>query len=103
MMTAAAMALRCCSLIFGQTTPDGLQAFPLLAFPIEILLRKPSLIRGADERPLAVDDREPGRVAVLALHHHVLAEQALVGETETQSGALRRFVAVVALPLQPAI
>src|SRR5690606_33167195 len=49
------------------------------------------------------DDREPGRVAVLALHHHVLAEQALVGETETQSGALRRFVAVVALPLQPAI
>src|SRR5207244_3418898 len=65
---------------------------------IEILRREPTLERSLSGQPFAIDDREPGGVAVLALHHLVLAEQALVLEAKAFSRALGRRVAVVALP-----
>src|SRR4051812_3154474 len=75
----------------------------LPALRVEILRREPLFERGFAPWPFRVDDREPGRVAVLALHHHVLAEQPFVLEAETNRRAFRWLVAVVALPLVAAI
>src|SRR6266550_1558077 len=70
---------------------------------IEVRRIKPALERSLAGGPLAVEDREPGGVAVLSLHDLVLAEQAFVFETKTLCRALGRFVAIVALPLEPAV
>src|SRR4051794_3297868 len=75
------------------------KSFDLPAVFIEVLRREPALERGLSRRPFRIDDRIPGGVTVLALHHLVLAEQALVLEAEAQRRALGRLVAIVALPL----
>src|SRR5262245_4330988 len=77
----------------------GVERRHLPAVFIEIGWRKPALERCFARRPLAIDDRVPGGVAVLALHHLMLAKQPFVFESETQRRALGGFVAVVALPL----
>ena len=70
---------------------------------VEIGGIEPFLIGPFQRRPFLVDDRIPRRVAVFALHHHVLAENALEREAEPHGGALRRLVAVVAFPLVAAV
>src|SRR6202008_1570695 len=71
----------------------------LLALGVEVLPCKPALEGGFARRPFGIDDRIPGGVAILALHHLVLTEQALVLEAEAQRGALGRLIAIVAFPL----
>ena len=74
------------------------QAHLLPALRVEILRasqRSNAALRAGHSR---IDDRIPGGVAVLALHHLMLAEQALILEAEAQRRALGRLVAVVALP-----
>src|SRR4051812_14102139 len=75
------------------------KSFDLPAVFIEVLRREPALESGLSRRPFRIDDRIPGGVTVLALHHLVLPEQALVLEAEAQRRALGRLVAIVALPL----
>src|SRR3569623_1197793 len=75
----------------------------LLALGIEILGREPTLEPGLEPRPVAIDHREPRRVAVLAFLDHVLAEHALELEAEALGRRLARRIAAVALPLEPAI
>lgn len=58
---------------------------------------------GADGGPFGVGDGEPGGVPVLALHHHVVAEDAFEGEAEALGGAAGRLVAGVAAPLPAAV
>src|SRR5271157_1251555 len=77
-------------------------AFLLLVGP-EVLRREPRLVTGLQPCPVAVGHREPPRVPVLALDHHVLAEHALEGEAEALRGTLGRLVEVVALPLETPI
>ena len=70
---------------------------------IEIVWREPALVGRLAGRPLAVEHRKPGCVAVAALDDHVLAENPLEGEAEALRGATRRRVERVALPLVAAI
>jgi hypothetical protein len=77
---------------------------PLLyALAVEVLRPKPRFEAGPDRRPLAVGDRIPGGVAVSALDHHVVAEDALEAKPEALGGAARGGVQRVAFPLEPAI
>ena len=60
---------------------DHLRQPPLLPpLRVEVPLRQPLLVRPLQRRPFAVDDREPGGVAVAALVDDRLPEQALVLE-----------------------
>ena len=70
---------------------------------IEIVRREPALVRRLARRPLAVEHRKPGGVAVAALDDHVLAENPLEREAEALRGAARGRVEGVALPLVAAI
>ena len=54
-------------------------------------------------RPLVVQHRVPGGVAVASLHDHVPAEDALERETQPLGGGARPGVEGVALPLDPAV
>src|SRR5262245_48547977 len=72
---------------------------PLRARRIEVRGSEPGLERALQRGPLPVDDRVPGVVAVASLHHHRLAERALVAEAEPLGGAARGRVEAVALPL----
>jgi hypothetical protein len=71
----------------------------LPAFCIDVLQGKPAQIPSLQGWSLMVDHREPRAIAILALDHHMLAEHTSRLEAEAQGCALRRFVAVVALPL----
>ena len=75
----------------------------LLPVGVEILGSEPALHARPDARPVLVGHGEPGRVAVLALHHHVLAKNALEAEAEAERGAPRRLVQRVALPFEAAV
>src|SRR4029079_8537942 len=70
---------------------------------IEVGRVQPALECGADRRPFAIDDREPGGIAVFALHDHVLAKETFIREPEAHRSGLRGLVAVVALPFEAAI
>src|SRR5262245_43433463 len=70
---------------------------------IEIRGIEPFLVGLFESGPFLVDDREPSRVAALALRDHMLAEYPLGLEAEPLGGALRGLVAVVALPFPAAI
>src|SRR6185437_14825586 len=75
----------------------------LLAVTVEICRPQPAQIGAAQPRPIAIDDREPDRVAAFALDHHVLPEIALALEAEAQGCALRAAIARIAFPFDPAI
>src|SRR5262245_37892494 len=62
----------------------------LEAHRVEVRRREPALEGRAQSRPLAVQDREPRRVAVAPLHHPRLPERPLVREAESLRGAPRR-------------
>src|SRR5271154_2596108 len=79
------------------------EAFPLPPLAIEVPRLQPCLERLFAGGPFAVEDREPCRVAVAVLDHHVLAEDAFVSESEAQSGLAAGLVERVALPLVAAI
>src|SRR5215813_8926115 len=64
----------------------------------EIAGPQPDFEGGFQRRPFAVDHRIPGGVAVAALIHRRLAEDAFVAIAETQSGATRRRVQGIAFP-----
>src|ERR1700761_1678929 len=53
--------------------------------------------------PFAVEDGEPGCVAISTLHDHVLPEDAFELEAVAEGGSSRWFVKCVALPLVSAI
>ena len=55
-----------------------------------------------DVWPLAIEDREPGRVSVAALDDQVLAKDALVLEPKAFGGFPRAFVIRIALPFHAA-
>src|SRR5690242_18692529 len=76
---------------------------PLPPGRVEVFGIEPALERLPARRPLAVEHREPSRVAVIAFDDHVLPEHALRREAEALRGALRGLVAVVALPLEAAV
>src|SRR6266849_9176378 len=59
------------------------QALPLAALAVEISRVEPALERRFKGRPLAVDDRVPGRVAVAALVDHRLTKNPLEPESES--------------------
>src|SRR5262252_11223463 len=75
----------------------------LLSFGIEILRREPAAIGAANTRPIAIRHREPGGIAALALHHHMLAEEPLEAKAETRRGAARAAIAAIAFPFDAAI
>ncbi len=70
---------------------------------VEILGRQPGQISRLQTRPIAIDDGEPGRVPVLALHDHMLPEESFELETEPLRRAFRGRVEIVALPFDPPI
>src|SRR5690242_17451095 len=72
----------------------------LTSLAVEVLGREPLLVRGTQRRPLVVCDREPGGVAVAALHHLVLAKHTLEAKAEALRRPARRLVERVALPLE---
>src|SRR5258708_32354779 len=78
------------------------EAFALFAGSVEICGIEPRFESGFAGGPFAVEHGEPCGIAVLALDHHVLAEDALVSEPEAQCGTARWRVIRVALPLIPA-
>ena len=53
--------------------------------------------------PLAVEEGEPGCVAVPAFHDHVLAEDSFELEAVAEGGSSGGFVECVALPFVPAV
>src|SRR5437867_5746466 len=63
----------------------------------------PGLEGRARRRPLAIEHREPGAVAIAPLDDHVLAEDALEAEAELERRAARSLVERVALPLHAAV
>src|ERR1700683_1365459 len=71
----------------------------LAPFAVEVLGCEPGSKAAAERRPVVVGDRIPGRVAVAALDHLVLAEDALEGEAEALGRLPRGGVERVALPL----
>src|SRR6185312_6409248 len=75
------------------------KALDLLAVRGEIPGRQPALECRLARRPFAIDDREPGGVAVPAVADHVLAEDALEHEAAAQRRAPRRRVERIAFPL----
>src|SRR5258708_6731427 len=87
----------------GRTWPVFRQGRELPALLVEVSRRQPGFKSGADGGPFAVDDREPGGIAVAALHHHVPSEDAFINEPKPLSGAARRLVQRVAFPLEAAI
>src|SRR5688500_10335712 len=50
---------------------------PLPPRLVKILRGQPGVVVGAEARPFAVEDREPGGVAVASLADHVLVEDTL--------------------------
>src|SRR5260221_6046568 len=76
---------------------------PLVACAIEIGGIEPALEGGFEARPLALDDREPRRVAAAALVDDRLAEDALEAEAEPRRRGARGRVERVAFPLVAAI
>src|SRR5579864_2371148 len=64
---------------------------------------EPALEGGPQRRPLAVDDREPGGVAVVPFDHLSLAEEALVAEAVALGGGARRRIEGIAFPLVAAV
>src|SRR5436190_17197104 len=74
----------------------------LSALLIEILILQPRLEPLPDWRPFLVDDREPGSVAVTAFDDEMLAEDALKGESEAQSGTARGLIKGIAFPFEAA-
>ena len=82
---------------------ESAERLPLRAVGIEVGWIEPGFESGFARGPLAVEHGEPGGVAVAALDHHVLPEDALVGEAEAFGGAATGLVLGVALPLVAAI
>src|SRR5436853_7893914 len=87
----------------GSARVQPRQAYPLPACRVEIFRHKPALEGRLARRPFGIEHRVPGRVAVAALDDHVLAEEALEGEAETQRSAPPGGVERVALPLVAAV
>src|SRR6266699_247028 len=79
------------------------QALPLAALAIEILRVEPALERRFEGRPLAVDDRVPGGVAVAALVDQCLAKNPLEPESKALGGLARGRIERVAFPFVAAI
>src|SRR5262245_34716371 len=75
----------------------------LAAGGVEIFRREPALESGLAGRPLAVEHREPGGVAVASLDDEVLAEHAFEREAEALGGAPRGGIERVAFPLVTAV
>src|ERR1700704_911019 len=77
--TASFVAAMSITLISGASS-----VFPkrsaLPAFFVEVFRRQPGFEGRASGRPLGIDDRVPGGVAVAALGHHVLAEDPFVSK-----------------------
>src|SRR5579859_4572255 len=82
---------------------EGHKRLTLAPGSVEVLRLQPALEPGSNPRPLAVDDRVPGGVAIASLDDHVAAEDALEREAKPHGGSARSLVESVALPLQPAI
>src|SRR3954447_22334766 len=66
---------------------------------VEIRRVEPALERAAQRRPVAVDHREPRRVAVVPARQRRLPEQPLILKAEAQRRGAARHVQRVALPL----
>src|SRR5579862_807864 len=76
----------------------------LLAAPdIEVVRGKPLLEAGLSRRPFRIEHGEPRGIAISALDDHVLAENALEGKAESQSGPARGLVQSIAFPLVAAV
>src|SRR5438067_4383000 len=74
------------------------QAHALVALGVEIAGIEPPLEGGFDRRPLAVDNRKPGGVAIAALDDVRLPEQPLKAKAVPRGGGARRRVERIALP-----
>src|SRR5689334_13682626 len=72
--------------------PQAREALPLPSLWVEIRRVEPALERVAQYRPLAIDYREPCRVAVAPARQRRLPEQALVLEPQTQRRCPARHV-----------
>src|SRR5690349_2026285 len=70
---------------------------------VEVRGIEPLLERAIERRPLGVDRRVPGRIAVATLVDARLPEDALVRQAEALRGGARTRVQRVALPLVSAI
>src|SRR6516162_683667 len=79
--------------------PEVRQALPLLARRIEICRVEPALECRLERWPFAVEDREPGGVAVATLVHRRLAEHAFVAEAQALRCGARGRVERIAFPL----
>jgi len=90
---------------------DGVSAFGrscckrllLAAGGVEVRRIEPSLKRLLPCRPLAVEHREPRRIAVPTFRYHVLPEDALIREPKPSRGPAARKVLRIALPLIAAV
>ena len=82
---------------------SGNVKWALPAAGVEVLRRQPGLECRANDRPLAVEDREPGGVPVASLHDQVLPEDPLEGEAEPLSRPAGGVVEGIAFPLQAAV
>src|SRR5205807_8477059 len=71
----------------------------LAAVDVEIARLQPGLECRAKRRPLAVDDREPGGVPVVAARDHRLPEQPLEAKAQPRGRGAARQVQRVAFPL----
>src|SRR3569832_377024 len=82
----------------SRRTVELAEALDLPALGVEILRIEPAFERRLARRPVAIEDREPGRVPVPPVADHVLAEDALELEAVAQRRAPRRRVERVAFP-----
>src|SRR5437667_104844 len=82
---------------------EARQIAQLPACGVEIARLQPGLECRAKRRPLAVDDREPRGVPVVAAGDHRLPEQPLVAKAESRGGVAARQVQRVAFPLVAAV
>src|SRR5262249_1649880 len=65
---------------------DRRQSGELMSLRIEVRRIEPAPERGVERRPLAIDRRVPGRVAIAAFVDARLAEDAFVGEAKALRG-----------------
>src|SRR4051812_14714790 len=64
--------------------PEAREAFPLPPLGVEIRRVEPAREGGAQRRPVAVDHREPRRIAIAPAGDRRLSEQPFVLEPQTQ-------------------
>src|SRR4051812_47699779 len=77
--------------------PEAREALPLPSRGVEIRRIEPALERAAQRRPVAVDHREPIRVAIASARQRRLPEQPLILKSEAQRRFPARHIERVAL------